>query len=82
MGLLRSLIKAAVHRPWDVVREGHPNDVEVRMSEDGTKIAIWEPGNEPWFVIDTAQVRGTWVPGKKMDKLDWERFFPLREEFK
>lgn len=80
--MLGKLLRAIFFQPWKVIKEGHPNGFEVRVSPDQTKIAIWEPGNEPWFVIDTAQVRGTWVKSRKMDALDWERYFALQEEFK
>ena len=80
--MLGKVLRALFFQPWKVVGAGAPDEWEIRVSEDGSKIAVWEPGNEPWFVIDTAQVKGTWVKSSKMDRMGWEPFLPLREEFK
>jgi hypothetical protein len=81
-GMIRKILRAAVAQPWDYVGEGAPHDWEIRMSPDGRHIAVWEPGNEPWFVIDTAAVKGQWTPTEAMEKhaADWIPFLPLNED--
>lgn len=82
-GILRKILRAAVAQPWDYVGEGAPNGREVRMSPDGQYLALWEPGNEPWFIIDMATVRGDWVKSRDMDGRryeDWEQFLPIKED--
>lgn len=81
-GIVKKILRAAVAQPWDYIGEGAPNEWELRLSPDGRHIAVWEPGNEPWFVIDTAAVKGTWVGTPEMDRhaADWTPFLPLKEE--
>lgn len=79
--IAKKILQAAVAQPWDYVGEGAPNDWELRLSPDGRHIAVWEPGNEPWFVIDTAAVQGRWVKTSEMERHadDWTPFLPLTE---
>lgn len=78
--ILKGVLRAAVAQPWDYMGEGAPNDWELRVSPDGRYIAVWEPGNEPWFVIDTARVQGSWVSTPDMDaQADWQQFLSVED---
>lgn len=81
-GLLKKILRAAVAQPWEYVSPGAPDEREVRWSPDGRYVALWEPGNEPWFVIDTAAVKGRWVSTPDMDRNadDWGRFVEELED--
>lgn len=82
MSILKKILRAAVAQPWDYIGEGAPNEPEIRVSPDGRYLALWEPGNEPWFVIDTASVGGRWVKTPEMERhaADWIPFLPLKED--
>jgi hypothetical protein len=56
-----------------------PNKYEFRLSPDHRQFAIWEPGNEPWFVPETAMT-GRWIKPNDMDRLGWTRYVPVDEE--
>lgn len=55
-----------------------PDDWEFRLSPDRRQFAVWEPGNEPWFVPVPA-MRGRFVGSGEMDRLGWTRFTPLAD---
>lgn len=82
MNILRKILRAAVAQPWDYVGEGAPNGWEFRVSPDGRYIAVWEPGNEPWFVIDTSAVKGHWTSTRDMDRhtQHWAQFLEILDE--
>ena len=79
--ILKKVLRAAIAQPWDYVGEGAPHDWEFRLSPDGRHLAIWEPGNEPWFVIDTAFAKGRWADTPEMERnaSDWIPFLPLAD---
>lgn len=52
---------------------------EVRVSPDGGRVAIWDPGNEPWFVPTGTLLEGSFVPPSEMVGRDWKRFVPVEE---
>lgn len=81
-GMLRKILRAAVAQPWDYVNEGAPHEREVRWSPDGKYLAVWDPGNEPWFVVDLNEVRGRWVPTADMDKnaADWPQYLEVLDD--
>lgn len=54
---------------------GYPDNYEFRLAPDKRLFAIWEPGNEPWWVVDGAS-RGRWLGSAEMDALGWTRFLP------
>jgi hypothetical protein len=55
---------------------GYPANFEFRRSPDGRQFAIWEPGNEPWFVPE-AHMPGRWFSSADMDRLGWTRYLPV-----
>lgn len=73
--MIGKILRAALARPWEYISPGAPDEREIRVSPDGQYLALWEPGNEPWFMIDTAQMRGGWIEPSKIDKVtrDWSR---------
>lgn len=78
--LIKKVLRAAVAQPWEYMGEGAPDDWEFRVSPDGKSIAIWEPGNEPWFVI-TGDVKGRWVSTRDMERhaADWRQFVSVED---
>jgi hypothetical protein len=46
---------------------------EFRVSPDRRHIAIWDPGNQPWF-IPARSMDGWWRRDHEVD--DWQRFMP------
>ena len=81
-GMLRKILRAAVAQPWDYVGEGAPHEREVRWSPDGKYLAVWDPGNEPWFVVDLNEVKGRWVSTADMDKhaADWPQYLEVLDD--
>jgi hypothetical protein len=79
--ILKGVLRAAVAQPWDYISEGAPHEREVRWSPDGRYLALWDPGNEPWFVIDTAAVKGRFVSSADMDEhaADWEQYLMVTD---
>lgn len=55
-----------------------PDDWEFRLSPDRRQFAVWEPGNEPWFVPVSA-MQGRFVNTSEMDALGWTRFTPMAD---
>lgn len=54
---------------------GHPDHFEFRLSPDRREFAIWEPGNEPWF-IPASGMQGRFVGSAEMDGMGWTRYLP------
>jgi len=48
---------------------------EFRVSPDRRHIAIWDPGNQPWFV-PTRSMDGWWRRDNEVE--DWQRFVPVQ----
>ncbi|WP_432010153.1 hypothetical protein [Streptomyces cucumeris] len=59
--------------------EFDPDRMEFRVSPDRRQIAIWEPGNEPWFIPEPA-MRGRFVKTVDMDRMGWTRYLPTPAE--
>lgn len=79
--ILKGVLRAAVAQPWEYVGEGAPDDWEFRVSPDGKMIALWEPGNEPWFVMTAADMKGRFVSTRDMDRhtADWRQFLSVED---
>ncbi|MFE7273012.1 hypothetical protein [Streptomyces sp. NPDC057623] len=54
----------------------NPDHFEFRLSPDRRQFAIWQPGNEPWFVPEAA-MQGRWLKPNDMDRLGWTRYVPV-----
>ncbi|MGW2210143.1 hypothetical protein [Streptomyces sp. NPDC001781] len=50
-----------------------PDDFEFRVSPDRRQIAVWEPGNEPWFAPES-NMHGRWITSDDMDRLGWTAY--------
>lgn len=48
---------------------------EFRLSPDRRHTAIWDPGNQPWFVV--AEAQGWWKRDHEVE--DWQRFTPAQD---
>ncbi|MGW1998598.1 hypothetical protein [Embleya sp. NPDC001921] len=57
---------------------GAPAGFEFRLSPDRSQIAIWEPGNEPWFIPER-NMPGRFVGSAEMNGLGWTRYLPAAE---
>lgn len=55
-----------------------PDGWEFRLSPDRKQFAIWEPGNEPWFV-PVPSMQGRFIGSGEMDRLGWTRFTPMAD---
>lgn len=55
-----------------------PDGWEFRLSPDRRQFAVWEPGNEPWFVPVSA-MKGRFVGSGEMDRLGWTRYVPASD---
>lgn len=56
MGLIRTLLAAVIHKPWEdeddespVIGEGAPKEYEFRVRPDGERIAVWVPTVGKWI---------------------------------
>lgn len=54
----------------------NPDHFEFRLSPDRRQFAIWQPGNEPWFVPE-GNMPGRWLKPNDMDRLGWTRYVPV-----
>lgn len=83
MGMIRTLLAAVVHKPWEdeddespVIGEGAPEEYEFRVNPEESKVAIWVPNKGKWFVFTDFVVLDT-AP-LMTDKFDrWHQFLEV-----
>ncbi|WTW93659.1 hypothetical protein OG216_09835 [Streptomycetaceae bacterium NBC_01309] len=59
--------------PAEAEDEPEERGFEFRLSPDRRQVAIWEPGNEPWFIPER-NMPGRFVGSTEMDRMGWTRF--------
>ena len=83
MGMIRTILAAAVHKPWEdedpespVVGEGAPGEYEFRVHPDGDRFAVWVPKIGKWIEFtDVIVLHSAPLMTSRYDK--WHQFLEV-----